>query len=673
MARITMYKPTCATACRDSVSNPLMCSDNSSAPLAKRMGGMSMQKPSAECYANNDPFLESVAYCISSRCHDVPEWRLEQWWAKRIVGRQSNQPPPKQTWQQTLAKISTPPNSTVPSDQVLRQATLVSDETYQSNYNGDGIFEVNEATHVRYGLVLLLGGAGIPIALSLLRFAPFSRHMVSRFNAIFIDPPAFGNRHRVPWLNTFVAPTRGQALFIAYLWMINIVLCSVGYEIRWPDAWYTDSSQETATYISYRTGVVSFANLALLVLYAGRNNVLLWVTNWSHSTFLLLHRWIAFICCLQACIHSAMLLQIYLNSPGYDYTSESKQPYWIWGIVATLGLVIFLPTSLLPLRKKMYELFLAWHVVLSFFVLLGCYWHVVEAFGHQWGYETWIYIAFACWAFDRLLRILRIARNGVRHAQVTVLSDEYIRLDIPEATGTGDAYLYFPTLSWRFWENHPFSVAGILLPAEETSALSDHSCSSAADIEKSALEVIEPVSSSPSQHGYSMHRPSYRTGLTFFIRAQGGLTSKLSFCKEVPVLIESPYGSTIIPDEGLYRCANLVCIAGGVGITAILAHLSSHVGASKLYWGVRTDALVAPVQNILQALNARTETTIVQGRRLELRTILEQEIAVDGGRGTRIVVSGPASMADDVRSIVCDLMKQHKTAVIHFKEESYSW
>ncbi|KXT04357.1 hypothetical protein AC579_8939 [Pseudocercospora musae] len=556
----------------------------------------------------------------------MPEWRLEQWWAERVVGRQSNQPSPKQTYQQTLAKISSPPNSTVPSDQVLRQATLVTDETYRSNYNAVGIFEVNEATHVRYGLVLLLGGAGIPIALSLLRFVPLPRHMVSRFNAIFIDPPAFGNRHRNPWLKTFVAPTRGQALFIAYLWMINIVLCSVGYETRWPDAWYTDSSQETATYISYRTGVLSFSNLALLVLYAGRNNVLLWVTNWSHSTFLLLHRWIAFICCLQACIHSAMLLQIYLNSPGYDYTSESKLPYWVWGIVATLGIVILLPTSLLPLREKMYELFLAWHVVF-----------------------------------------------GVRHAQITVLSDEYIRLDIPGATGTGHAYLYFPTLSWRFWENHPFSVAGILLPAEETSALSNHSCSSAADIEKSALEAVEPVSSSPSQHGYSMHRSSYRTGLTFFIRAQRGLTSKLSFCKEVPVLIESPYGSTIIPDEGLYPCANLVCIAGGVGITAILPYLSSHVGASKLYWGVRTDALVAPVQNILQALTARTETTIVQDRRLELRTILEQEIAVDGGRGTRIVVSGPASMAFDVRSIVCDVVKQHKSAVIHFKEESYSW
>ncbi|EME84289.1 uncharacterized protein MYCFIDRAFT_133650, partial [Pseudocercospora fijiensis CIRAD86] len=669
---ITMYKPTCATACRDSVSNPLVCNDTLSAPVTKRMEGM--KKPSAECYASNDPFLESVAYCISSRCHDVSDWRLEQWWAKRIVGRQSHQPPPKQTYQQTLANIISPPNSTVPSDQMLMHTTLVSDETYQSNYNADGIFEVNEATHVRYGLVLLLGGAGIPIALSLLRFVPFPRHWVSQFNAIFIDPPAFGTRHRVPWLNTFVAPTRGQGLFITYLWVINIVLCSVGYENRWPNAWYTSPSQQTATYVSYRTGILSFANLALLVLYAGRNNVLLWVTNWSHSTFLLLHRWIAFICCLQACIHSAMLLQIYRNSPGYDYSSESQLPYWVWGIVATIGLVVLLPTSLLPIRQKLYELFLAWHVLLSFVVILGCYWHVVEAFGHQWGYETWVYIAFACWAFDRLLRILRIARNGVRHAHVTVLSDEYIRLDIPGATGTGHAYLYFPTLSWKVWENHPFSVAGILLPTEGTTALSDHSCSLAADVEKPALHAVEPVisSPSPSQHGYSMmHRSSYRTGLTFFIRTRRGVTSKLSFRKEVPVLIESSYGKTIIPDEDLHPCANLVCIAGGVGITGILPYLFSHVGSSKLYWGNRTDALVASIESILQTLAPRTETTIVQGKRLELRTVLEQEVAVDGG--TLIVVSGPASMADDVRSIVCDLVKQHKTAVIHFKEESYSW
>jgi len=53
---------------------------------------------------------------------------------------------------------------------------------------------------------------------------------------------------------------------------------------------------EIAVYVSNRLGLLSFADLPLLMLYAGRNNILLWLTIWSHSTFLLLDRWVSYIC-----------------------------------------------------------------------------------------------------------------------------------------------------------------------------------------------------------------------------------------------------------------------------------------------------------------------------------------------------------------------------------------
>lgn len=43
----------------------------------------------------------------------------------------------------------------------------------------------------------------------------------------------------------------------------------------------------------YYTGVMSYALAPPTVLFARRNNVLLWLTNWSHATFLLLYRWMA--------------------------------------------------------------------------------------------------------------------------------------------------------------------------------------------------------------------------------------------------------------------------------------------------------------------------------------------------------------------------------------------
>jgi len=36
---------------------------------------------------------------------------------------------------------------------------------------------------------------------------------------------------------------------------------------------------------------------------------------------------------------------------------------------------------------------------------------------------------------------------------------EYVRIEVEGVSLTGTAYLTFPTLSWRFWESHPFSVA----------------------------------------------------------------------------------------------------------------------------------------------------------------------------------------------------------------------
>lgn len=447
-------------------------------------------------------------------------------------------------------------------------------------------------------------------------------------------------------------------------------------------AWYSTRSLEIESYVSYRTGILSFANIVLLVLYAGRNNFLLWVTNWSHSTFLLLHRWIAFIATVQACIHSVLLLHIYATpANGYDYATEVKSPYWTWGIVATMGLVILLPTSLLPLRQKAYELFLAWHRLLAFFVLIGGYWHVVLCFGHQWGYETWLLIAFGVWSFDHLARVLRIARNGIRTATITIIDEDYIRLDISGVDASGQAYLYFPTLTWRVWENHPFSVASSLISDNDTPDEQSPRSSEVHDAEKLPSHDIKPIPTSSSTTTSSdspspqQTEQAYRLGLTFFIRTHKGTTSLLRNRKTLPVLIESSYGHSLLQSTPTASYPNLVCIAGGVGITAILPYLASHIGNKKLYWGVRKGTLVDALQDLLvEPAYAGVEVDVKKGERLDLAGILEKEIPEDRGVGTMIVVSGPAGMADDVRRLTAKFVKEAGRDVnVRFVEESYSW
>ncbi|KAK3650931.1 hypothetical protein LTR56_005982 [Elasticomyces elasticus] len=651
---IKMYDPPCAYGCQGSFGNPLLCSDDGS--HSDEMGDMDM------------------------KARDIVLWKLEQWWQLNVAGRSVVQPVPKYSYQEALDQVVAPPNATTPSDEPLTGVSLADEETYLATYNGDYTFELSDAKSARYGIVVLVTECAIPIGLSFLRFAPFPRAFVSRFNARFVDPPLFGSRHRVPLMNTAFVPTRGQSFFIAYIILINVILSAAGYRMSWPNSWWTNNSQQVVEYIANRTGVLSLANLAVLTLYAGRNNFLLWMTNWSQSTFLLLHRWVAVICVLQACIHSALYLQMYTHN-GNDYAAESKLSYWYWGIISTLAMVVVLPMSMLQFRQKLYEAFLAAHFMLALLAGVAYYYHIVYRFQRQWGYETWIYIFFGIWAFDRLIRVIKMARHGLRIARVTIIDEDYVQLSVRDVSASGHAYLYFPTLTWRVWENHPFSVATSLLSA--AAPVSQEHLSGNRTLEKSleaTTVALDNGSKSGSQRSATTTPRSqhHDLGLTFFVRTHTGTTKLLRARKAVPVLVEACYGgshSSGLSGSDLGSYARLLCIAGGVGITAIMPVVSDHHGSRVVYWGARSQALVDAVHSTWDTALTGVDLNVVVGERLDVETILEQELRNETHVQTSIavVVSGPASLADAVRIAVARHARMADAAVITFVEESYSW
>lgn len=509
-------------------------------------------------------------------------------------------------------------------------------------------------------LVLLLSGFVIPIAASLLRFLPFPRRIVASFNAYFSYPSTFGLRHSQPLpYNIGNVPTRGQAFFIAYLILINVILSCAGYKSTQPNTWYSDSKGEITTYVANRLGVLSFANLPLLVLYSGRNNILLWVTNFSHTTFLLLHRWVARLCMLQAVLHSAMYLQIYVVANSH--TEESKLPYWYWGVIGTLALALLIPFSILPLRQRLYEVFLLSHIALSVLALVGCYYHIIFRFQTHWGYENWIYAACAVWGFDRVLRVLRIARNGVRRAQITIIDEDYLRIDIRGVKAAGHAYLYFPTLTWRVWENHPFSIASSIsrIPSK---SVTDLSLPLLVEGKEDGIISVQPLSSditprSYSQEGNKDTPDTHELELSFLVRTLAGGTSPLRQRKTIPVLVESSYGAH--PDLSAYT--KVVCIAGGVGISAVLPITRSFSGQVKLFWGVRTRGLVSSLEPELSGVDHE----VFIGERMDVNAVLA---SIPGDFA--VVVSGPPSMADDVRLAVSRLAKEKDVVLF---DEVFAW
>lgn len=151
---ITMYQPGCAFACRDTISSATL----SCTPADEHMDMAGMEsmsaKTSPECYATDDIFLETLAYCVSSHCKDVPVWELEKWWKMNVAGNKVPQPDPKWTFGETLARVTNKPTEILVGENPLNKTSLVTEEDWLANYNADTEFEALEGIHEKYGQVL---------------------------------------------------------------------------------------------------------------------------------------------------------------------------------------------------------------------------------------------------------------------------------------------------------------------------------------------------------------------------------------------------------------------------------------------------------------------------------------------------------------------------------------
>jgi len=151
---IKMYQPPCAFACQSSISNPLDCPmdhHDMEGIKVKRMSGMGGEKPSAECYANNEPYLQTLAYCMHQYCpENVKTSTLDKFFEMSIGGRLKQPPVPMYSYVEALMKVEQPPTNSTPSDETLTEVSLVLNEDYISNFNGNHGFELAETVHSRY-------------------------------------------------------------------------------------------------------------------------------------------------------------------------------------------------------------------------------------------------------------------------------------------------------------------------------------------------------------------------------------------------------------------------------------------------------------------------------------------------------------------------------------------
>ncbi|KFH48301.1 Ferric reductase transmembrane component-like protein [Hapsidospora chrysogenum ATCC 11550] len=675
-------QPFCATACYGSLSSyRLDCSvvhgDEGDVRHAHVM-------TSPECRADNLPFLTSLAWCIRSKCDEVGEHlttsAIEQFWERTVTGDPAVQP--IWSYRQALANVSDAPTMELTHGGTINE-TVVTPEFWNVLY-GTYTTLYQEGWNMNvFGLIILNVGFGLPILLTWLGKLPFLDGLYDRLRPYIVYPSLIGTYHirPLPFL-LGNAPTMGQALYIALMVVLNVVLSAINFKTTEAHLWFQSKSQQITGYLMYRTGVLSFAMAPLLILFSGRNNLLQWITDWPHSTFVLLHRWIARLFALQALLHTVLAVAVYSEMGIYE--AEAVLPYWAWGVVGTLFACIMVVASSLFFRRMSYEVFLFSHIVMAILVIVGSWYHIVERFEILSGFTMWLWTASAVWVFDRLGRVLRILKVGPRRSRVTDIGDGYVRIDIPDVhwgmLSGKKVYVYLPSLNpLRPWENHPFSVIPTSLlstphpsaPNVAHSGGSDEEGIKQVDVEKPRLREAPP-----SPEGNAARASQAVSGLTLLVRKSNGMTKRLrsssssSSSDSLLTLLEGPYRDGSL--AGIFKCDRVLLIGGGIGITSLLPMArGAHHPNVKLCWSLKQSAecLLDALQGALEGV---ADKDVKVGSRTDIEGLLRSE-AEAGWTRIGVVACGPGGLCDDVRAAVARAGRRTRKTIFELHVDAYSW
>jgi hypothetical protein len=111
---------------------------------------MTSGAPTPACQAQNLPFLETIAYCMSTRCStDVPVWTREEFWATKLL----SDVVPKWTYSESLAQLGNSTPTMVYNSSARENMTMpvmISNADYEVQFKFNRLFDHVEMLQVRY-------------------------------------------------------------------------------------------------------------------------------------------------------------------------------------------------------------------------------------------------------------------------------------------------------------------------------------------------------------------------------------------------------------------------------------------------------------------------------------------------------------------------------------------
>ncbi|KAM9919351.1 hypothetical protein OXX59_008000 [Metschnikowia pulcherrima] len=348
----------------------------------------------------------------------------------------------------------------------------------------------------------------------------------------------------------FVIPSRIESIQL-FVWFILALAFNVAnFHHDSPNVIWKSEAAEIGRKIADRSGVMVLYVIPQLVLFAGRNNFMQWISGWTYSRFNVIHHWMARIAFILMVVHAVGMTYNGKNIGAGKYEARNAKPYVQWGYVATIcaGLMCFHAMSFI--RKNNYESFVLAHNVLGAIFVAGTWIHVAND-----NFQQMMIATTAVWAFDKAARLARMAVFGVRTADVQLIAGETLRVKVPRPSywkphPTNYAFIYFFRASC-FWQSHPFTIVD------------------------SAVE---------------------QNVISFYIKVKGGMSNSLyqylakqpDQRAQIKCSVEGPYG----PRISLQHYNTVAYLSGGNGIPGMFAS-ATHLAKKgthqklKLYWVIR--------------------------------------------------------------------------------------
>ncbi|KAL8815771.1 MAG: hypothetical protein Q9223_005123 [Gallowayella weberi] len=493
-------------------------------------------------------------------------------------------------------------------------------------------------------------------------------------------------------LNMGTLPSRLHTILLILYILSNIVYCCfLNYN--------TCNKVAILAELRGRTGHLAFVNMMPLMVFAGRNNVLIPLLRVSFDTFNIFHRWISRLVVIEAIAHTIAwmavknIADLHAKQQSTMVRAFKDNSFLSWGLASLFAMIIILFQASSAIRHLAYETFLHLHQILAFIAFLGAAIH-----GHQGRLPltNYVYVTVGLWFLERGMRWSMIAYRNFGFRSSTRVTVEALpeacrvtyQLKRPWQMRPGcHVYAHFPTLTWSL-SSHPFSIAWYDNRPDTIES------------EKLPTTTADLANTLPSRNN--------TTTITLIMSKKSGMTAKLharalaapSNMISIPGYIEGPYGGL----ESLHSYGTVLLFAGGVGITHQLSHvrdlLASYTACTSavrkivLIWSVRTqDAFdwVHPwMSEILQMPNRRevlkvllfvtkprhagdvvSRSAQVQmfGGRCKPGRIVEEEFEKRKG-AMAVTVCGPGAFADEVRGAVRERVEE---GVVDFQEESFSW